>query len=115
MHEREIILVRMSGLLDAMLARRLPVHHVSPRSQLHYHIKQECIPIGCVPFIAAAVGGGGMSAQGGVSLWDLPRGCLPGGCPPGGEGLPQCMLRYTPCEQMLVKTLPCRNYVADGN
>ena len=81
---------------------------------VNYHLgyqhisKQECIPVGCVPSAAVAVGGGwgclegvcpggvcpggclpgGVSAQGwGVSAWGLcvsqhalGRGCLPRGC-----------------------------------
>ena len=44
-------------------------------------LKQECIPVGCVPSAAEAISGGGGRA-GGV--------CLPGGgglcvCPGGGE------------------------------
>ena len=36
-----------------------------------YHIKQECIPVGCVPYATADVsGGGGVSARG-------CRGCTP--------------------------------------
>ena len=54
-----------------------------PRSNFfHFHavfsknrVKQECIPVGCVPYAAVAVGGG-VSSQ---------VGCLP-----------QCMLEYTP-------------------
>ena len=47
-------------------------------------IKQECIPVGCVPSVAVSVGGGGVCRGG--SAWE---GCLP-----------QCMLGYTPpCEQ----------------
>ena len=64
-------------------------------------LKQECIPVGCL---------WGVSAKRGVCQrvegWFLPRGCLP-----------QCMLGYTPVDRILdtlVKTLPFRNYVADG-
>ena len=60
----------------------------------------------------------------------LLKGCLPGGLSvrgvcPGVRGglsrgcLPKCMLGYTPppVDRMTdrCKTLPCRNYVADGN
>ena len=59
--------------------------HWSPENK----IKQECIPVGCVP---PACQGGCLSA----------RGCLPA-TPPWTEW------------QTHVKTLPCRNYVADSN
>ena len=73
------------------------------------HVSQECIPVGCVPPSAAvAVCRGG--------------GCLPGG---GGSGQGGCLPRGDVCQitspppwtewQTPVKTLPCRNYVADGN
>ena len=97
--------------------------------------KQECIPVGCVTSAAVAICPGGC----------LPKymlGCLPGGflpqcmvgyvCPWGclpqcmvgyvcpGGCLPQCMLGYSHLSPWIewltgVKTLPCRNYVADGN
>ena len=64
--------------------------------------KQECIPVGCIPSAAVAVGGGGgvcpsvywdMSTRGGVypsACWDM---SVQG-------GLAQCMLGYAPpCEQ----------------
>ena len=51
-------------------------------------VQQECIPVGCVLSAAVAVCPGGLSAT-----------------------------PTLPCEQndRLVKTLPCSNYVADGN
>ena len=48
---------------------------------------------------------------------DCPGGCLPGGVCPGGVcpgGVWQTLPPWTEW-QVLVKTLPCRNYVADGN
>ena len=86
------------------------------------YTKQECIPIGCAPFAAVAVGGGGVSVPvhaGGVcpsAYWDMSawgRGVCPsacwdmsacgrGVCPSAcwdvspGACLPQCMLGYTP-------------------
>ena len=70
-----------------------------------FPIKQECIPVGCVPSAAVAVftpvcqsfcsqgggclPGGGLSAQGGVSA----RGCLPRGY------IPVCTGADTFCEQ----------------
>ena len=77
--------------------------------------QQECIPVGCVPSTAMAVFGRGclptgVFARGRVSA----RGWLPGGCLPG-EGV---SARHRPLWtewQTGVKTLPCRNYVADGN
>ena len=52
--------------------------------------------------------GGGVSAQ---------VGCLSGGVSVGGGGSQGVSARYPLCEQShkRVKTLPCRNYVADGN
>ena len=54
--------------------------------------------------------GGGCQGLPGMSAWGyLPRGCLPSG------GV--CPTPPSPCEQndTGVKTLPYRNYVADGN
>ena len=101
-----------------------------------WHIQQECIPVGCVPSTAVArVGGvsvgGGVSAREmdvqGVSTW----GVSAGGVCPGGwlQRLPgmsawgvSAQWGYMPdtpfpCEQndIAVKRLPYRNYVADGN
>ena len=72
--------------------------------------KQECIPVGCVPSAAVAVGGGGVCPS---ACWDTARGVsapVHAGILPGGSALvhagillrvcvPQCMLGYTPCEQ----------------
>ena len=61
---------------------------------------------------------GGMSTRGGGCL---PRGglCLPGVCVclPRGACLPGGCLADTPVDRMTdrCKTLPCRNYVVDGN
>ena len=70
--------------------------------------QQKCIPVGCVPAAAVAVccTGRGVSARGGVvsaQEGDSAPVC-PGGCLP-----------HWPKWQTLLKTLPCRNYVADGN
>ena len=67
--------------------------------------QQECIPVGCVPSAAVTVSGRGGSAQGG---------CLPkmGVCPGG-----VCQTHSPPPVDRMTdrcKTLPCRNYVADG-
>ena len=111
----------------------------------HYSRTQECIPVGCVPSAAAAVGGGGVSAGGvhpGVYLggdvcsWGgvCPGGCLhrgggvlPRGCMPRGVS-PKCMLGYThPLPSASWDTHPSRTewqtlvktlplpFVADGN
>ena len=71
------------------------------------YLQQECIPVGCVPSAAVAICWG-VSARG-VSAGgrSLPGGCLLGGVWPGVSG------RHPP--QTGVKTLPCCNYVADGN
>ena len=62
-------------------------------------IWQECIPVGCVPSAAVAIGSGG---------------CLPGGV----VCIPTCTGAETHFGQnswhTLVNTLPFRNYVADG-
>ena len=93
-------------------------------------LTQECIPVGCVASAAVAVswgGGGSCVCQGGCQSSVLGRGCLPGGCLP--VGLPMrgiCLgvsaqggVCLTPPPwtewQAGVKTLPCRNYAADGN
>ena len=78
-------------------------------------VKQECIPVGCVPSAAVAIclGGGlprGVCGGRGVSA--------PGRCLPMGVCVSQHALRQTPpCRQnswdMLVKILPCRNFAAD--
>ena len=79
--------------------------------------KQECIPVGCVPSAAVAVCWGvsarGVSTHGGVSAQ--------GGCLPRGRVYP-CMHwgRHNPPPRqnswhMLVKVLPCSNFVANGN
>ena len=78
--------------------------------------KQECIPVGCVPSPAEAICWGGVCLEGGV-------------CPgrvsaPGGEVSAQgevsawgVSARPPPVSRITdrCKTLPCRNYVADGN
>ena len=56
------------------------------KSGIHIY-QQECIPVGCVPSAAVAIGGGGC----------LPGGCLPGGCLPGGGG---CLADTTPLNRM---------------
>ena len=54
-------------------------------------LKQECIPVGCVPSAAVAVcWGGGVSAQWGVCL---EGGVCPGGCLPRGVSVRGCMPR----------------------
>ena len=63
----------------------------------------ECLPRGVCP---------GVSAQGGVYPGVSAQGCLPRGCLPDNQGLPD-NLPWTQW-QTPVKTLPCRNYVADG-
>ena len=96
----------------------------------YMHKKQECIPVGCIPSAVIAISERGVSGQG----WCLPRGCLPRGClsrgvSAQGVSLPEgclprglfvqgcvCHTRLLWIEwQMPVKTLPCRNYVTDGN
>ena len=70
-----------------------------------------CLPRGCLlgGVVCPGVSAGGVSAQKGVgvSAW--------GGCLPSGV----CQIPPPPCERndclTGVKTLPCRNYVADGN
>ena len=73
--------------------------------------QQECIPVGCVPPAAVAICW--VSAQGGVCPGGcLPKGCLPRGClPKGVSGTPPPLWTES---QTPVKTLPCRNYIADG-
>ena len=78
--------------------------------------KQVCIPVGCVlaaccPYLQTCTAQGvcsrGVCCSQGVSTALRGGGCLlPGGVSPGGSATP-------PCEQN-VKTLPCRNFVADG-
>ena len=94
--------------------------------------KQECIPDGCVPSAAVALPGGvclvggrrvfaqGVSAQGmsarvcvcQQSICLLGGVCLRGVCLPGGV-----TDTIAPVDKMTdtCKTLPCRNYVGDGN
>ena len=107
-------------------------------SHLKHSLKQESIPVGCIPSAAVAVGEGGCLPRRGVCLGGvcrgrcLPRGCLPRGCVclekvsaqgvsawgclPGGC-LPGGVSQIPPCEendwQTGVKTLPCPNYVAN--
>ena len=80
--------------------------------------RQDCIPVGCVP--PACWPHPNMHWAGWVSAQEgcLPRGCLPGGvvCP---GGLPAQEGWQTPPPlrtewQTGVKTLPCRNFVADS-
>ena len=68
-------------------------------------LKQERIPVGCVPSAAVAISWGVVSVQeGGVCPGAMSaRGCLPDTPPPWTEW------------QTGVKTLPCHNYVAEGN
>ena len=66
-----------------------------------YILEQENIPVGCVPSVAVAVGGGGL--PGGVCVSQHALGQTPP--PPRGQN----------SWHTLVKILPCRNYVADGN
>ena len=92
---------------------------------------QECIPVGCVPSTTVAVCWGVGVCQGGVCLLGADvctGGCLPKGVSgqgrlsaqgegQSGQGVwPEGCLPDTLWTewQMLVKTLPCRNYVADG-
>ena len=96
-----------------------------------------CLPGGCLPggmsTWGVSIQGGvclGVSAQGVGGVWSwgyLPRGCLPGGLPrmgvcPGSTGRVVCQTPPYPPRldrmtewQTGVKTLPCRNFVADGN
>ena len=73
--------------------------------------KQESIPVGCVPFAAVAIGvmGGvcrGVSTQGGC----LPRGGV------SAWGVSERHPTYEQNDwQTVVKTLPYRNFVTDGN
>ena len=102
---------------------------------------QECIPVGCVPpacwpypsmhwAVVGCLPGGGLCPgdvwSGGCMLRGVgvyPRGgCLSGGgCLPRGvlQTPPRTETDTPPCEQndwqTGVKTLPCRNFVADGN
>ena len=99
--------------------------------------KQECIPVGCVPSAAVAIGGGSAPVHaeilpGGVcpsACWDTAQGVsapvhaeiLPGGSAPVHAGIlprvcvPQCMLGYTPpvkritdaCENITFPQLRC--------
>ena len=58
-------------------------------------IEPNCIPVGCIPFASVAISGGG-------GVW-----------PRAGEGVwhnPLVNIITDAC----VKTLPCRNYIADG-
>ena len=67
------------------------------------YFEQECIPVGCVP--SAAVGGGDC----------LPgRGVCPNGLSARGVSATHPLPPWTEW-QTPVKTLPCRNYVEDGN
>ena len=60
------------------LTKNSPIVKVASKS-----VKQECIPVGCVPSAAMASAGGGgstrvgVSGQGGVCLGVSARGCLP--------------------------------------
>ena len=91
--------------------------------------KQECIPVGCVPPAVVAVCWGVWGVSASVLAGIHPPRCgsgdpsarplnLPPGCGPGDL---QGMLGYypSPCGQnswhMLLKILPCPNFVADGN
>ena len=77
-------------------------------------MKQESIPVGCVPSAAVAVrvgclpGGGVCPGQGG-----LPRGICPGDV--SQHALRQTPPPWTEFLTHAVKILPCRNFVADGN
>ena len=76
-------------------------------SQHTKYFEQECIPIGCVPSAAVAVcWGGGVSAR-----WEVPT--------RGGGVYPSMHWGRHPRGQnswhTLLKILPCRNFVADGN
>ena len=98
--------------------------------------KQECIPVGCVPSAAVAIcwgvclpmGGSlpggvcprgvcperGVSVQGDVRPGGVcPWGVCPGGCLPKGVSFQRGECLRTEWH-MPVKTLPWRNYVADG-
>ena len=81
-----------------------------------FMFKEECIPVGCVPSAAVAICWWGTVCPGGVSAQRCV--CL-GGCLPRGQGcLLGCVWQTLPLWtewQTLVKTLPCRNYAADGN
>ena len=95
---------------------------------IHFKIKQECIPVGCVPSAAVAAGGclpRGVSARGVCPVGCVPTGvfaqggCIPactmqGVCIPActGQGcvsqhvlagrcLLQCMLGYIPLDRIL--------------
>ena len=86
--------------------------------------KQECIPLVCAPSAVVAVGVGvSATVHTGICLpqcmlgYVCPGGVCPSACwdmSAGGGAAP-----HTPCEQndwqTGVKTLPCRNYVADGS
>ena len=71
-------------------------------------MKQECIPVGCVPATrrpyGAVCSGGGVSGPGG-GVWSGGGGLLPG-------GVSQHALRQTPSP---VKIVPWPNFVAAGN
>ena len=90
------------------------------QTTLFAHKTQECIPVWCVPSTAMVVSGKGgavVSAQGRICLgWCLPRRGVCLGVSAQGRGV---SARHPPPpwteSQTGVKTLPCRNYVADGN
>ena len=73
--------------------------------QRQFITEQESIPVGCVPSAAVSVSGGGGICPGGV----CPGVCVFGRPPGNNPPLPW------PESLMPVKTLPCPNYVAEGN
>ena len=97
---------------------------------------QDCIPVGCVPptccpYLPACIepGGvysrGGVCSKGGTCLWSGGGFCFGGvicswGVPASGPGgIPACNGAESPCGQsswhMLLKILPCPNFVAGGD
>ena len=105
----------MTQPFNAYLELDLYVLHVSHSSIMintNYNIKQECIPVGCVPAARRPYAGvcflGGLPGQGGC-LPGWGGVCLVGGVLPGlgGSGIPACTEADTlpPCGQ----THTCKN------
>ena len=76
-----------------------------------FYLKQECIPVGCVPSAVAAISGGGCASgelvlPGGCASWEV---CFWGG------GIPACTEVDPPVNRMTDRCKNnLRNFVADG-